>query len=340
MVETLEHLIQHAADHPRHSRMSLYKELLHSETFLLNLGAPIADAQTQRMSWSNDSFDIWADKDPEMGGIWIPVFVARDTITQYVSDRRLKAPAGKEFLWMENAPGQVFALLKGVDCFAGLTLFLDSKRAIPLPWTDVKALSEGRIPGAEPHLYESPLGRLVLPFSAKIALGTIKVGGVANRMLCLPAAGHFSGEDMRKLVRLTVENVGQVYTTCRHYIQILRHTKANQSGGLEEILECLFRFEMYGEAEALCSALVHRGKESLAWPYLAAIYLKCGKLSECAELCQKAGRKFPDERAFLLHGVRALAALGRGPEALKWLKEAESRFAGDSLLMQLSEKLQ
>ena len=58
MVETLEHFIRQATEHPRQSRAHLYKELLRSDTYLLTLDDPIKEEQTTRVSKANDTFPI------------------------------------------------------------------------------------------------------------------------------------------------------------------------------------------------------------------------------------------------------------------------------------------
>ena len=105
MVENLEHLIRRASLNPRLPRTALYKELLRSETYLLTVDAPLADGEMKRVTRSDASFPVWADKDPELGGVWVPVFPARDRVRDFVSQRRLKTPKGKEFLWMGHMPG-------------------------------------------------------------------------------------------------------------------------------------------------------------------------------------------------------------------------------------------
>jgi hypothetical protein len=135
MVETLEYLIQQAADHPRHSRAALFKELLRSQTFLLCVDQPIKGASEVRVSQGAQDFAVWADRDPEMGGVWVPIFPARDEVKDFVRARRLRAPKGKDFLWMENQPGEVFRIVRLVRHFAGLRLYLDAKTGVPVPWS-------------------------------------------------------------------------------------------------------------------------------------------------------------------------------------------------------------
>jgi len=228
VVETLEYLIQQAADHPRHPRGSLYRELLRSQTFLLGVDQPLSDGSEVRVTRQSRDFAVWADRDPEMGGVWVPVFPARDDVGEYVRERRLRAPRGKEFVWMEHQPGEVFHLLRGVRYFAGLRLTLEPGIQIPIPWSLVRALGAGRAPEDAPELYELPVARLTIPEGVPIAYGRADLGGGEGegKLLCLPAAGHFAAEDLRKLVRLDLGRAGVVWMVCRHFLQVLRYLQS------------------------------------------------------------------------------------------------------------------
>lgn len=343
MVETLEHLIQQAAQCPRHSRQALYRELLRSETFLLSVGEPLAEDQKTRVIRGPETFSVWADKDPEMGGVWVPLFPARDAVAQYVNSRRLRAPKGKEFLWMGHEPGEVFGLMRSVRYFAGLKLILGDGLQVPLGWPEVKALADGRVPEDQPHLYELPVTRLTIPSGVRIAFGHVDAGpaGHDERLLCLPAAGHFHAEDTRRLVRLQLGAEGNVWMACRHFLQVLKFVEAGEDTGryLEDMIRSLVGFEMYGEAEALCEWLAQRHNEAYAWVCLAAIYGKTGRLAECVALCKKAAAKYPDEKSFRVNGARALAALGRRKEALKFIASGLERFPADPALTLIREQL-
>ena len=85
MVERMEHLLRRAALDPRAPRAPLYKELLRSETYLLTVDEPIAENETRRVTRADASFPVWADKDPELGGVWVPVFPARDRVRDFVA---------------------------------------------------------------------------------------------------------------------------------------------------------------------------------------------------------------------------------------------------------------
>lgn len=337
MVETLEHLIRQAAEHPRQPRHGLYKELLRSETYLLTLDEPMEEDQTVKVSKANDTFPIWADKDPELGGIWVPVFPSKDSVSGYVSSRRLKAPKGQEFLWMGHKPGEVFNVLRGVKYFAGVRLHLTASCSVSLAWSEVKTLGEGKMPEDLPELYDMPVAKLVLPMGMRILFGKVDAGPKegGGRLLCLPAAGRFTPDDIRRLVRLPMSS-GPVWMPCRHFLQVLRYLGQNDDGSAEDnvqdLLCSMIGFQMYGEAEALSEWLLKENDPMYAWMALAAIYGRTGRFEDLVSLCRRASAKHPEEKSFPLTAAKALTKLGRAGEARHVLEQALERFPGDAKL--------
>ena len=338
MVETLEFMIRQCAEHPRHARAGLFKELLRSETFLLTVDQPLTTQQVTRVTRANETLPVWADKDPELGGVWVPVFPSRDAVSAYVAKRKLKAPKGQEFLWMGHEPGAVFALLRGVPCFAGLRLFLDPTSGVDVSWSEVRSLSEGRVPGDQPELYDLPVAKLVLPKGVKLAFGTVDAGPEEPRgkLLCLPEAGSFKLEDARKLVRLPMAD-GPVWMACRHFLQVLRFLRKSSTGKesqryVEDLLCSLMHFQMFGEAEALAEWIVSKGGEVYGWLALAAVYTRTGRLSDCADLCERAFLKHPEETAFPINGAKALLKLNKRAAAKAMLENALKRLPSNAQL--------
>lgn len=320
----------------------MYKELLSSETYLLTIDEPIAENETQRVTKADDSFPVWADKDPQLGGVWVPLFPARDRVREFVAARGLRAPKGKEFLWMGHMPGQVFGLLRGVSRFAGLKFCLDRDTFVEFSWAEVRELSEGRIPAEAPALHELPLERLVIPAGARLSFGRLKPweGEAAPVLLTMPAAGKFRPEDIRRLMRLPLGAGRHAWTPCRHFVQILHCLRvAGAEHATESILTSLLAFEMYGEAEAFCEWLAARGQESYAWMALSAVYGRTGRLEDCVELCGRAVLRYPGERAFHINGLRALVALGRRDEAVRLIEQALRQFPGDAAFSAILQDL-
>ena len=341
MVETLEYLIQHAADFPKRSRAPLYHELLRSETFLLSLDAPLKEGQSTRVTRAPQSFSVWADKDPEMGGVWVPVFAARDTVAKFVAAKGLRAPKGKEYLWMGHEAGEVFGLLRGVRYFAGLRLYLDMEVQIDLGWSEVRSLSEGRLPSDEPELFDLPLAKLVIPPGVRLAFGKVDAGpqDPKGKLLCLPEVGRFHAQDLRKLVKLELKE--GTTDGLPALPAALRFSAAGSTiqANSEDMLRALVGFEMYGEAEALCEWLAHKGNEAYAWVCQAAIYGKTGRLPECAALCRRGAAKYPEEKSFRINGARALIGTGKRPEAKRVVDAGLLQFPAEPTLLKIKEEL-
>jgi hypothetical protein len=278
MIEVLEHLIEQVALHPKRARVDLYRELMNTETYLLTLDKPLPCDPVMRMTGARSDFSVWADQDPEMGGVWVPIFPVREAVGSFVAERHLEPPRGLEFLWMGHEPGVVFGLLRGVPCFAGLRLYLDGKVSVEIPWPEVRALAEGKLPSDGPQIYELSEPRLVLPRSAKILMGHAPIGGKIENLLVLPEAGHFKSADMRRLVRLNFDGHSALMP-CRHFLQALRFSHAEEDDSYsDDMLRALLSFEMYGEAEALCDWLTSADK---AGPFVA---------EACELIAQKTGR--------------------------------------------------
>jgi hypothetical protein len=343
VVETLEYFIQQASDHPRHSRTALYKELLRSQTFMLCVDSPLQEQEEVRVTSQPQDFAIWADRDEELGGVWVPVFPARDTVGEFVNTRHLVPPKGKDFLWMEHKAGEVFRLMQSVHYFAGIRLYMDRNTSLPVPWSVVRMLGAGRIPADIPERYELPVARLAIPEGSRIAYGRIPLDAKSEgKLLCLPAAGRFGAEDMRKLVRLDLGAHGVVWMACRHFLQVLRYlqTRGGDAGRyVEDILRSMIGFEMYGEAEALCEWLARKDNEAFAWVCRAAIYGKTGRFLECAEFCREAAAKYPEERSFRINGARAWASLGKADEARAFAQDGLGAFPEDPALLELIKDL-
>jgi hypothetical protein len=345
MVETFEHLLRRAARDPRASRKGLFKELLRSETYLLTVDEPLLDGETKRVTRADATFPVWADKDPQLGGVWVPVFPARDRVREFVAARGLKTPKGKEFLWMGHMPGHIFSIVRGVRRFAGLKLYLDRDTAVELTWPEVHALADGRMPEDGPERHELPIDRLVIPAGVRLSFGKLKpwAGEDKPRLLTMPNAGKFRPEDVRRLVRLPLSEGRHAWTPCRHFLQILHYLKEIRAEGTERFVENLLgaqlTFEMYGEAEALCEWLAERGQEPFAWMGLAAIYGRTGRFEDCAALCRRAILKYPGERSFHLNGLRALMTLGRRQEAALRADAALRLFPADQALTAIQREL-
>ena len=143
MLEILEHLISQEAQHPQQFRKALYRELLSSEVYLLTLGEPIEDGlSTLRKS---TDFLLWAEQKAP-GEFRVPVFPSSDSVASFISSHHLKAPAGKEFLWMSQNPQKALAPLLELNGFLGLNLYLAENESVAVSQEETKLLAKGIIP--------------------------------------------------------------------------------------------------------------------------------------------------------------------------------------------------
>ena len=146
MIEILEHFISQESRHPQKFRKALYKELLSSEVYLLTIGDPLSD-EPNRSNHSSGDFLLWADK-KGADEFTVPVFPSSASVSAFISARKIKAPAGKEFLWMSQSSQKAFAPLVGLNGFSGLNLYLDEDGSVTVTQAEVKLLAHGVVPGA------------------------------------------------------------------------------------------------------------------------------------------------------------------------------------------------
>ncbi len=141
MIEILEHFISQEARHPQKFRKALYKELLSSEVYFLTIGEPLAKGVKTSPQTSGE-FLLWADQ-KGTDGFWVPVFPSSESILTFISARKIKAPKGKEFLWMSQSSLKAFAPLLKLHGFSGLNLYLDEDGSVAVPQAEVELLAHG-----------------------------------------------------------------------------------------------------------------------------------------------------------------------------------------------------
>ncbi|HVE14400.1 MAG TPA: hypothetical protein VNI01_13455, partial [Elusimicrobiota bacterium] len=217
-------LARQAAVEPLASRRDLHAALLRAPTYLLHLGdKPLAPGQT-RVVRGQESFSLWADMDPELEGVWVPVFTQRRGVSAYIAARSLQPPEGREFQWMRHGPGKVYALLQGIPRFAGIVLDPDGHGGARVDWAEVNALSEGRMPPEAPVRRGLPLSSYKPPPDTRCVWGPLPAGadGEGGRCVLFPQAGTPASQDYRRLVRLDLDDGGPAWTPCRHFIAALR----------------------------------------------------------------------------------------------------------------------
>ncbi|MBI5201777.1 MAG: hypothetical protein HY925_09355, partial [Elusimicrobia bacterium] len=200
---TWEHLIRQARLSPATSRESLYRQLLSRPTYVVHVG-PAGRPETEIRSLGGSEFSLWADQDSAFGGVWVPVFSSPERVAQYVQARAVEAPEGMELYWMAHEPGKVYDLLETIDCFAGIRLDPVTDNGVSILWSEVNALSEGRVPNDAPFRFELPLSELRLPREARISLapGDLQLTGSGEQQAIFPEVGEPEPEDLRALVAL------------------------------------------------------------------------------------------------------------------------------------------
>ncbi len=145
MLEILEHLISQEAQHPHQFRKALYRELLSSEVYLLTLGEPIQDGVSTLRKPAD--FLLWAEQKTP-GEFRVPVFPSTDSVAGFINSHHLKAPEGKEFLWMSQNPQKALAPLLELSGFLGLNLYLAENESVSVSEEETKLLAQGIIPSS------------------------------------------------------------------------------------------------------------------------------------------------------------------------------------------------
>jgi hypothetical protein len=146
MIEILEHFISQEARHPQKFRKALYRELLSSDVYLLTIGDPLFKG-FNTLPQTSGEFLVWADQKGSEG-FWVPVFPSSESVVTFISARKIKAPKGKEFLWMSQNSSRAFAPLLRLNGFSGLNLYLDEDGSVSVPQTEVELLAHGVVPDA------------------------------------------------------------------------------------------------------------------------------------------------------------------------------------------------
>ena len=201
---------------------------------------------------------VWAEGDPELDGVWVPVFTSKERASEYVLRRGLHRVETGQFQWVRHEPGQVYSLLQGVTCFAGIYLNPEGEGGVRVEWPEVNALSEGRIPAEIPVLRELPIDECVLPEGVQCRVGRLdrRVFGFDGKQVIFPSAGRLELQDFRSLVRLNLNDDDLAWAPCRHFAAVLRGAldaaHPPEPEREELLMSSLIQFEMYGEAEAAC----------------------------------------------------------------------------------------
>ncbi|PCI37459.1 MAG: hypothetical protein COB53_06285 [Elusimicrobia bacterium] len=286
----LAECIQAAAADSFAPRKSLFEALLAQKTYLL-------DAETKD-SCDGSELNLWAEEDSDLGGIWVPLFSTAESAMGYAQSLQTE----DALRCVSQAPGRVFELLTAIPRIAGVRLDPPGEEVAGLEWSELRALSEGRLPDEGPHLYDLPDGPFPMPSGLRGRFGQLEASrvGFKGRQVVFPDEAPLALEDFRRWVRLTLDDHEEAWTPCRHFAALMRRKASfDHDPQLEtELIAALIEFEMYGDAEAVCGRLVlEPGRAGFSLGQLARIYRRSGRLDECLRICEEGLLDYPDEAA-------------------------------------------
>lgn len=293
---SLEEAVRAASADALAPRREMYEALLAAPTYLLHAGEGKGAGHEAELGASD--LNLWAEPDTALGGVWVPLFSTPQSAARYArsleSEERLR--------WVSQAPGRVYALLTAIGRIAGARLDPAGGDGAGLEWTDLHALSQGRIPEDGPRLYELPADSFRMPEGLRGRFGKLEPSrvGFAGRQVVFPDEAPLALEDFRRWVRLTLDDGGAAWTPCRHFAILLAGKAAReQDPELEaQLIAVLIEFEMFGDAEAVCARLVlNPGRAGFALGQLARVYRRSGRLAACVRICEEGLRDYPEEPA-------------------------------------------
>ncbi|MFH1723119.1 MAG: hypothetical protein ABII00_00710 [Elusimicrobiota bacterium] len=333
-------LIREVCRRPLGSRLRLCEGMMQSPTYLLQAGdQPLGDAEVRSVKGTG-GLSVWAESDASLGGVWVPLFTGHEQASAYVSRQDLRPPEGRRFQWVRHEPGQVYEVLQGIPCFAGVWLDPGAQSRVRLDWAEVNALSERRLPADIPVLYTLPVDGYRLPEGTRCRIGHLdeRVFGFQGRQVIFPEAGDLELQDFRKLVQVDLDEDETAWAPCRHFVAFLRRVVAGGKAGARRhehaLVQSLIAFEMYGEAEAFCSRLAGEdGRASYALAQLSLIFRRSGRLESCIEVCRNGLREHPAEPMLYRNLVLSHAQMENLEEAREVARRGLRWFPDDATLI-------
>lgn len=282
----------------------------------------------------DDRLDIWADRDPVLGAVWVPVF--SDPVRAEAFLGSVATPDSRALRCASGLAHELFTALLEVPRFGGVRLDPERGGAARLERRDVSVLADGLLPSEAPalHAIEGPTMRL--PEGIPCRFGEADPSyGPSGRRAVFPTVPGLTLHDFRSLVELDLG--GQpAWVPCRNFAAALR--KALEAGGesapLEEALvEALVAFGMYGEAEALLTVLLEgAGRRHWALGHLGRVLRRGGRLKDCVAHCEAALDEAPDESRLYRSLTLAHAELEDLEAAREAARRGVSRFPDDPTL--------
>ncbi|TBR17287.1 tetratricopeptide repeat protein [bacterium] len=278
--------------------------------------------------------DVWADRDPVLGGVWVPVF--SDALRAEAFLGEVVTPDARPLRCASGLAHELFTALLEVPRFGGVRLDPERGGAARLERHDVAVLADGMLPGEAPELHSLDAAPMRLPEGIPCRFGEADPSyGPSGRRAVFPTVPGLTLHDFRCLVELNLG--GQAaWVPCRNFASALRKAleAAEETEALEEqLVEALVGFGMYGEAESLLLALLEgAGRRHWALGHLGRVLRRAGRLKDCVAHCEAALDEAPDESRLYRSLTLAHAELEELEAARDAARRGIRRFPDDATL--------
>lgn len=278
--------------------------------------------------------DVWADRDPVLGGVWVPVFTDSARAEAFLGD--VSTPDGRTLRCASGLAHELFSALLEVPRFGGVRLDPQQSGAARLERREVSVLADGLLPEEAPSLHALQGAPMALPEGIPCRFGEADPSyGPSGRRAVFPTVPGLTLHDFRSLVELDLGG-SPAWVPCRNLVSALRKAldSAEDPAALEEsLVEALVGFGMYGEAEALLAHLLEgEGRRHWALGHLGRVLRRAGRLKECVQHCEAALDEAPDESRLYRSLTLAHAELEEMSEARDAARRGLAHFPEDPTL--------
>ncbi|MBI5596548.1 MAG: tetratricopeptide repeat protein [Elusimicrobia bacterium] len=283
---------------------------------------------------SPENIEVWADKDPVLGGLWIPVFSAKPAAEAFAA--KMARPGERSLKAVSGPAAELFGAILEVPRFAGVKVDPSARSSARLERAEVALLAAGAVPSEAPVLHALGGVRVSLPDGIPCRFGEADPSfGPPGRRALFPAAPGLTLQDFRSLVELDLSGT-TAWVPCRNFAAALASApceKGRRSEVDETLVEALIAFGMLGEAEALCArAAPEAGREGWAAGHLGRVLRRAGRLDECIAHCRASIPLYPDESRLHRSLTLALAELEDLEAARDAARAGLERFPEDTAL--------
>lgn len=323
----LTQLSDAARQQPLAARRALYEALRDARVTVLQVGEE-----------DPANLQLWADRDPVFGGVWIPAF--SDPACAEVYAARVRLAGGNSWRPLLGLVREFFGAALDIPFFAGVRLDPVEEGAARLERHEVSALADGLVPDEAPfiHLLDSNIVRI--PEGVPCRFGEADPGfGPEGRRVVFPAAPGLTLHDFRCLSSLDLGGA-PAWVPCRNLAAALTSAPCAAADREERegtLMEALVSFGMLGEAEALCRRVGgDAGRKEWALGHLARVLRRSGRLLECVEHCNSALEVAPEEPRLYHSLALAHAELENLDSARQAARRGLRRFPNDPTLQRFA----